>query len=214
MATDVIAIVLAGGASRRMGPLVGPGGKAALAVGGESMLGRVCRTLGNEAGRVVVVAAAGQPLPPLAPQVEVVRDTRPGAGPLAALHDGLVHAGAGPRIAVVASCDVPGLLPGVARRIVAAAREPGVRWAVPVVGGHAQVLLSALATDLVGTIREALATGCHSPRRLFDDLARSDPGSIRMLSEHDFTAIDPRLGSFTDIDTPDDLAAGSSGGDT
>ena len=207
MPDDVIAIVPAGGRSSRMGPLVGPGGKAALELAGETLLERVCRTLAAEAGRVIVVAAAGQPVPALPAGVEIARDSRPSAGPLAAIHDGLAHAGAGPKVAVVVACDVPGIAPEVIRMLVAAAREPGVRWAVPVVAGHPQVLVSALATELADTIAAAVAAGRSSPRMLLADLLRAQPASIRLLAEDHLTLVDPALASFVDIDTPGDLPA-------
>lgn len=209
MPDDVIAIVPAGGRSRRMGPLVGPGGKAALAIAGESMLAKVCRTLAGEVGRVIVVAAAGQPVPPLPSGVEIARDRRPFAGPLAAIGDGLAHAGTGARVAVVASCDVPGIMPEVVRLLVAAAREPGIRWAVPVVGNHPQVLVSALATDLADTIAGAVAAGKCSPRMLLADLLREQPASVRLLPESEVAAVDPARVSFADIDTPGDLTGGA-----
>lgn len=205
MTDDVVAIVLAGGRSRRMGRLVGPGGKAALEHAGESMLARVCRAVAGEAARVIVVAAAGQPLPRLPVTVEIVRDTRPAAGPLAALHDGLVHAGHGPRTAIVAPCDVPGLEPELVRLLVRAAREPGVRWAVPLVGGHPQVLVSALATDLVEPLAAALAAGHRGPRSLFEKLCRERPGSVRVIGADELGIVDPSLASFADIDAPEDL---------
>lgn len=211
MPDDVIAIVPAGGRSRRMGSHVGPGGKAALEVQSESMLARVCRTLSAEVGRVIVVTGAGQPLPALPPRVEIVVDSRPGAGPLAAIHDGLRAAGPGPRIAVIASCDVPWLAPAVVRLLVAAAREPGVRWVVPRVGQHPQVLVSALATELADTIATAVAADRRSPRMLLADLLRAQPASVRMLAEDQLVAVDPGLVSFVDVDTPDDLAAGPAG---
>jgi len=207
MADDVIAIVPAGGRSRRMGPLVGAGGKAALEVDGESMLARVCRPLAGEAGRVIVVAAAGQPLPSLPVAVETIRDSRPAGGPLAAIHDALLHVGRGPRIALIVACDVPWLRPEVVRALVAAARRPGVRWAVPDVGGHPQVLVSALATDLVGEIGAALAAGRSSPRALLQRLRDDDPAAVGLVSEGELAALDPTLASFADVDTPSHLRA-------
>ncbi|NBW86411.1 MAG: hypothetical protein EBR23_06180, partial [Planctomycetia bacterium] len=128
---------MAGGASRRMGPLVDPrAGKAALEFAGETLLGRVCRVAAAALRRVIVVAAPGQALPPLNAGVEIVRDSRPGAGPLAAILDGLRQALAGspaPRTAVVLSCDVPLLSVGVLRFLVAEAVASGARWVLPVV---------------------------------------------------------------------------------
>lgn len=205
MTDDVIAIVPAGGRSRRMGPLVGPGGKAALEIDGESMLARICRTLINAVDRVIVVAARGQPLPPLADRVEVIRDQHPFAGPIAAIHAGLGHAGVGPALAILAACDIPRLEPAVVQLLVAAAREPGVRWAVPVVGGHPQVLVSAVSTDMQPTFAAATAAGQASPRAILAALASSDPTAVRWIPEAALAAIDPTLASFADIDVAEDL---------
>lgn len=209
MPADVIAIVPAGGRSRRLAGATPPGGKAALELGGESLLGRVCRTLAAETARVIVVAAAGQPLPPLPAGVEVIRDTRPGAGPLAAIHDGLGYAQAvhpAARIALIASCDLPAVYPAVVRHLISRARQPGVSWAVPYVGGHPQVLLSAMATRLLDHLGDALAAGLTSPRAALAAIAASDPASVREVAEAEFSGIDPSLASFADVDTPADLA--------
>jgi molybdopterin-guanine dinucleotide biosynthesis protein A len=209
MPDDVIAIVPAGGRSRRLAAVAPAGGKAALEVGGVSLLERVCRALATEVERVIVVAAEGQPLPPLVPLVQVVRDTRPSAGPLAAIHDGLAHAEAAcptARIALIASCDLPTLHPAVVRLLVERVRRPGVCWAVPLVGGHPQVLVSALATSLRERLARALAAGLTSPRAVLAAIASSDPGAVEEISEAELVAVDPTLASFADIDTPADLA--------
>jgi molybdopterin-guanine dinucleotide biosynthesis protein A len=205
MNDDVIAIVPAGGKSRRLGPLVGPGGKATLAVGGESMLVSVCRTLAGEARRVIVVAAPGQPLPPLGERVEVIRDRVPFAGPVAAIHAGLEHAGGTAAVALVVACDIPRLAPAVVRLLVAAARRPGTRWAVPMVGGHPQVLVSAISSDLEPAFAAATAAGVASPRAVLARLARAEPTAVCRIPEPELAAIDPTLGSFADIDTAADL---------
>lgn len=205
MSDDVIAIVPAGGRSRRLESLVGPGGKAALDVGGESMLARVCRTLAGEVGRVVVVAAQGQPLPPLSGQLDVIRDREPFAGPVAAIAAGLEHAGDDAAIAVLVACDLPRLEPAIVRLLVARARRPGVRWAVPLVGGHPQVLVSAVATGVKPAFAAARAAGVASPRALLAQLARAEPAAVCWIPEPDLAAIDPALASFADIDTGEDL---------
>jgi molybdopterin-guanine dinucleotide biosynthesis protein A len=201
MAKDVIAIVPAGGRSRRMGPSVGPGGKAAVMIDGQSMLAGVCSTLAGEADRVIVVAADGQPLPALPQQVAVIRDREPFAGPLAAIDEGLRQAGAGWAVALVIACDLPRLEPVVVRLLVAAAREPGVRWAVPVVGGHPQVMVSAVSSDFEATLVAARAAGQASLRAVLADLARAEPAAVRWIPEAQLAAVDPTLASFLDIDT-------------
>ena len=209
MPADVIAIVPAGGRSRRLAEVAPAGGKAALEVGGASLLDRVCRAVAADVSRVIVVAAEGQPLPPLPPLVEVIRDTRPAAGQLAAILDGLVHAQAAhpaARIAVLASCDLPALHPAVVRLLIERARRPGVCWAVPLVGGHPQVLVSAMATNLRERLAQAIAAGATSPRRVLAAVAASRPGAVQEVSEAELVVVDPALASFVDVDTPADLA--------
>ncbi|HUR55514.1 MAG TPA: NTP transferase domain-containing protein, partial [Gemmataceae bacterium] len=60
-------IVLCGGRSSRMGRA-----KAWLPFGGETMLQRVVRVVGEVVSPVVVVAAAGQDVPPLPVGVRIV----------------------------------------------------------------------------------------------------------------------------------------------
>ena len=209
MSDDVVGIILAGGRSTRLAPLaVGPGGKAAVECGGVPLLTRVCDAVGQVVPRVIVVAAAGQPLPPLSADVAVIRDERPEAGPLVAVHAGLVHARAAhpaARIAVIASCDVPLVRPAVVRLLIDEVRRPGVCWAVPLVGGHPQVLVSAVATSLGERLGQAIAAGERSRRAMLAACAAAGPRAVRQVTEAELRAVDPGLDSFADIDTPADL---------
>lgn len=205
---EAAAIVLAGGRGTRLGPLAAvPGGKAALLVGGEPCLARVCRTVAEVVPRVVVVAAAGQPLPPLPSGVEIVRDATLDGGPLAGLRDGLAHLAAGPqppRRAFVCSCDVPLLAPAVVARLLAIARAERARFVVPVVAGYPQVLASVIDRDLLPAVSAVAAAG-HGPRRVLDDLLASS-ARVRLVAAEELTDVDPELRSFDDLDTADDLA--------
>lgn len=209
MGDDTVGIILAGGRSERLAGLPpGPGGKAAVTCRGEPLLTRVCRAVAAVVPRVIVVAAAGQPLPPLGEGVEVIRDTTAAAGPLAALRDGLAHAARAdrpPRWAFVGSCDVPLLAPAVVRLLLDAARSSGARFVVPVIGGHPQVLTAVLACDLAAEIGAVLAAG-RGPRRLLDDLAARVPAAVRFVTAAEIAGVDAGLDSFVDIDTPEDLA--------
>jgi molybdopterin-guanine dinucleotide biosynthesis protein A len=209
---NAVGIVLAGGKSRRLAGIgLGPEGKAAVVVAGESLLGRVCRVIAAAVPRVIVVAAKGQPLPELPDGVEVVRDSTPGAGPLAGLHDGLrhaIHAHRGfavPRVAFVASCDLPLLSPAVVCHLLDVAREPGVRLVVPAVGGHPQVLASVVAIDLMETIAAEAAVG-GGLRAVLEHLRDRQPATVRLVGPDELARIDSGLESFVDIDTPEDLA--------
>src|SRR5947207_9913868 len=110
VAMNVGGIVLCGGQSKRMGRP-----KAWLPFGGELMLPRVVRLLGEAAAPVVVVAAPGQEVPPLPPDVTVVRDEEKGRGPLQGLAAGLDALAGRAEAAYLSSCDVPFLRPAFVR---------------------------------------------------------------------------------------------------
>jgi len=208
MSDDAVGIVLAGGRSERLAGLpVGPGGKAAVVYRGEPLLGRVCHAVAQAVPKLIVVAAAGQPLPPLPDGSEVIRDSMPAAGPLSALKDGLEHAARSPRpprFAFVGSCDLPLLAPQVVRFLLDAARASAARFVVPMIGGHPQVLTAVVACDLAPAIGAVVARG-GGPRRLLDDLAGRQPAAVRLVTAGELAGIDAGLDSFVDIDTPEDL---------
>ena len=209
--SQTAAIVLAGGAARRLGAgLVGAEGKAGLRLAGRTFLDAVTTAVSTRVGRVIVVAAPEQPLPPVAVPIEVVRDSTPGAGPLAGIRDGLAHAlatGQPPRAVVVASCDVPLLAPAVVRLLLDRLAASSARWVVPVVSGHPQLLVSAIAPELLGAIERHLAAGRRDLRGLLDELRRADPAAVAVLTEVEVAVADPDCLSFMDVDTPADLGA-------
>ena len=209
-ATAAIGIVLAGGRSRRMAAAdAAPGGKASCLLGGRTFLERVVAAMTGAVSRVWVVAAPGQLLPPLPADVEIVRDSEPGAGPLAGLRDGLAAAQArGPAagIACVCSCDVPLVRGELLRLLVARGLAANAAWVVPVWAGHPQVLLSALAPDLLPRIEAYLATGRRDPRGLLAALEAEAPARVVRLAAADLAAADPEGDSFLDVDTAADLA--------
>ena len=216
-----VGIVLAGGGSTRLASVAATGGgKALLTFQGQTFLEHVVAAVAAEMGPTIVVASPGQRLPAL-DGVRVVHDLTPGAGPLAGIRDGLRaalavadadHAGrAGhaaaqpPRLAFVASCDVPLVRREVIRLLVAVAAESDAFWTVPVVHGHRQVLVSVMRVELLSRIEAWLSTGRRDLRGLFEEMAQTDPQSVREVTEEACNAVDPTLESFVDIDTPDDL---------
>lgn len=204
----IAGIVLAGGSATRLGAAAAldRGGKAAVRYRGRTFLSRVVDTLAAEVERVVVVAAAAQPV--AADGCLVVRDARPGCGPLAGIRDGLEAVAAvlpAAGFAVVVSCDVPLVRREVVRLLVSRALEAGAAWTVPMVHGHRQGLVSVVRTDIMPRIDAWLATGRRDVRGLIDRIARDDAGGVREVPEADLVAVDPLLESFHDIDTPEDL---------
>jgi molybdenum cofactor guanylyltransferase len=212
MTAGVIGIVLAGGSSRRMQPPAGgpPVRKELLAPEGTSLVARVVDAVAAEVDRVIVVAAPDLPMPEFPGQPLVVRDSLPGAGPLAGLADGLRAAAALGRrepslLAVVVSCDVPLVRREVLRLLIDRARASGAAWTVPLVGGHRQVLVSVVQVGLLGRIESWLAAGRRDLRGLIDDMAASGTAAVVIVPEAEIAAVDLRLESFLDVDTPADF---------
>jgi len=215
-----IGIVLAGGASSRMQPGAPSAGEQAapvrkewLDLGGRTLLDRVVDAVAAETSRTIIVTAPDRPLPPLSRSVDIVHDSRPGSGPLAALLDGLdaidaIDQAAEEPLVFVCSCDVPGLKREVIRWLVDRATATGADWVVPEVANHPQVLTSVIRRSLRGPIAAWLAAGRRDLSGLVASLRHDGPTRIDLVEEQALAVVDPGLGSFFDIDTPEDLAAG------
>jgi molybdopterin-guanine dinucleotide biosynthesis protein A len=180
-------IVLAGGASSRMGSP-----KALLRFGGETLIERVTRRLAEVSAEVIVVAGPHVPLPALPGGARAVQDDRPLQGPLAGIFYGLRAAATD--LCFVCGCDHPFLAPAIAQLLVAHARGDG---AVSVWEGREQPLVAAYRRDLAEVAAELLAAGEHRP------LALLDRASLARVTATDLADADPSGRSFFDIDTPE-----------
>lgn len=180
------AVVLAGGAARRLGGADKPG----LRVGGRALLDRVLAACA-EAGTTVVVA---DPRPTARP-VRWAREDPPGAGPVAALDAGLRHTTAD--AVVVLSADLPFLEVATVRRLLTALRA----------GDAEGVLLS----DADGRDQPLVAAYRASALRRELTALTKEHGSLtglplrRLTAALDLTRVPDPVASF-DCDTWDDLA--------
>jgi molybdopterin-guanine dinucleotide biosynthesis protein A len=175
------AVVLAGGASRRMG---GPD-KTALLVGGIALLDRALSAVGD-AGQIVVVG----PSRPVAAAVRWAREEPVGAGPAAALAAGL--AGLTAPVVVVLAADLPFVTAGVVTRLVDVAGPSGA--VIVDDGGAPQWLLGAWPRELL----VAAFAG--------DQVGRSLRGSLAPLGPKLLIA-DETVPEWFDCDEPADLQA-------
>ncbi|WP_086085197.1 molybdenum cofactor guanylyltransferase [Mycobacterium pseudoshottsii] len=171
-AVSLAGVVLAGGESRRMGrdkaTLVLPGGSTTMA---EHVLGIV----GQRCEPVFVMAAQGQPLPPL--QVPVLRDELRGLGPLPATGRGLrAAAEAGARFAFVCAVDMPGLTVDLIDDLVRSAIETDAEVVLPW-DGRSHYLAAIYRTDLAERVDALVASGERKMSALAD---RSDTQRIVM----------------------------------
>ncbi|MFI9210827.1 NTP transferase domain-containing protein [Streptomyces sp. NPDC053253] len=137
MTTAYDAVVLAGGAARRLGGSDKPG----VRVGGRTLLDRVLAAC-PDAGRTVVV---GDPRPTVRP-VRWTREEPPGGGPLPAVDAGVRETDA--EILLVLSADLPFLDRDTVRRLLAALAEaPETEAALLTDGdGRDQPLVAAYRT--------------------------------------------------------------------
>lgn len=215
MSGRVAGVVLAGGRSARMGA-----SKAGLEWHGATLLHRTAAILGRTVdGPVVVVGAAGQPLPALPAGVAVVTDPVPALGPLMGIATGLAAVADEALSAFVCSTDLPFLHPAFVRRVVrpltGLVPDPGVDAEVdaevdvvlPVARGYRQPLAAAYRTTLAEPINALLAAGLRRPGTLFERCRVALLDDDALLADPDVARLDPGLGSLTNANTPDDYAA-------
>ncbi|MEV0243497.1 NTP transferase domain-containing protein [Streptomyces sp. NPDC050674] len=180
------AVVLAGGAARRLGGTDKPG----VRVGGRALLDRVLAACGG--ARTAVVVAAPRPT---ARPVTWAREDPPGGGPLAALDAGLRHTTA--EHVVVLSADLPFLVQRTVARLLDALRASGCD--------------GALLTDPGG--RDQPLVAAYRAPRLREELGRlaDRHGALaglplrRLTAELNLTRVFDPVASF-DCDTWDDIA--------
>jgi molybdenum cofactor guanylyltransferase len=188
---NVGGIILSGGKSSRMGwP------KAELPFGPELMLQRVVRLLGSIVEPLIVVAAAGQELPPLPPGVRVVRDRREGRGPLEGLDAGLAALQGEAEAAYATGCDVPLLVPAFVEQMLQQLGDYQV--AVPVDDGFYHPLAAVYRLQVLGEIRTLLAADRLRPRFLFERVR------TRRVPVEVLRAVDPDLLTLANVNTPAD----------
>ncbi|MFI0925962.1 NTP transferase domain-containing protein [Streptomyces sp. NPDC021012] len=220
MTTAYDAVVLAGGAARRLGGSDKPG----VRIGGRTLLDRVLAAC-PDADRTVVVA---DPRPAVRP-VRWTREDPPGGGPLAALGAGVRETGAD--VLLVLSADLPFLDATTVRRLLDALdADPGAEAALLTdAGGRDQPLVAAYrrtpllrelarVTDLRGTLADGplrlltaelrLTRVTADPLASFDCDTWEDIATARArIRDHGnvldewITAVKNELGIDLDVDT-------------
>ena len=190
----VAGIVLCGGQSSRMGRP-----KAWLPFGGEVMLTRVVRLLGEVASPLVVVAAPDQDVPPLPSEVEIVRDPQRGRGPLQGLAAGLAALVGRADALFVSSCDVPFLRPEFVRRMIDLLGDHHI--AVPEVGGFRHPLAAVYRVEVLPIVQRLLAEDRLRPAFLFAETP------TRFVTEAELADVDPGMQTLRNLNTSEEYAA-------
>lgn len=189
-------IVLGGGRSTRMGR-----SKALLEWRGEPLLARMAAVVGQVADPIVVVHAAGQPLPPLPVGVELTEDARPDRGPLEGLAAGLRHLQGRAEVAVVTATDLPFLHAEFLAAIVQ--RIGDAPAAAPVADGRPHPLAAVYRVDMLARVENQLAADLLRVSLLLDT-----PGT-RLLDAGSL----PHPESLRDVNDPGQLAAARAEGE-
>lgn len=186
-------IVLCGGKSSRMGQP-----KAWLPFGNEVLLQRVVRLLSEVVSPIVVVAAPGQQLPLLPPEVLIARDQREALGPVGGMAAGFALLRGRVTAAYVSACDVPLLKPDLVRLICEELGDADV--AIPVDGAFPQPLAAVYRLSLETRLTDMVANGKLRVVALWDG---AKVNQIPLTSLRD---IDPELDSFRNANTPEEFA--------
>jgi molybdenum cofactor guanylyltransferase len=187
-------IILCGGQSKRMGRA-----KAWLPFGGETMLERVVRLLGQAVTPLVVVAAPDQDLPPLPGEVAVVRDEEKGRGPLMGLAIGLTALKGRVNAAYISSCDVPFLNPAFVRRLIDLLEDYAI--CIPKVGDYHHPLAAVYRLEVAPTVAKLLAADRLRPFYLLES-ERS-----RIVTAAELEDIDPQLQTLRNLNIPEEYEA-------
>jgi molybdopterin-guanine dinucleotide biosynthesis protein A len=167
--------------------------KATLPFGKETLLQRVVRRVSPFAPDVVVVARAGQELPPLPDAVRVARDEVEDQGPLGGLSPGLRASRAD--AAFVTACDAPFV--GAAVIDLLFDRLGTNSIAVAEAEGFAHPLCAVYRTSVAAEVGRLIAAGRLRPAFLFDVVP-----TVK-VTEPELRAVDPDLAALANCNTPE-----------
>jgi molybdopterin-guanine dinucleotide biosynthesis protein A len=184
------AIVLAGGDSRRMGSP-----KAILPFGSTTLVGAAVEALRPVFRQVLVITRDKAPLSGL--DVEILEDDRPLQGPLVGLARGLSHSGA--PWCFLAACDMPFLQTKVIQKMAAHLR--GCDAVVPEYNGRLQTLHAFYSNSCLSFAEELLGQGITSMKALLPRCR------VTRLTEDHFASVPGGLQSFRDLDTDEEYRA-------
>jgi molybdopterin-guanine dinucleotide biosynthesis protein A len=187
-------VILCGGESKRMGTP-----KPWLPFGGQTLLARVVQTLQAVVEPVVIVATAGQKLPPVPEPVIVTLDRAAGRGPLEGIAVGLTALAARADAAFLCGCDAALLSPAVVRHLCELLGEHDA--VVPVVSGYRQTLTSVCRTSVLPVAEAMLEAGERKAQHLFDRV------TTRFIEEDELRTVDSELMSVRAMNTPADYRA-------
>jgi molybdenum cofactor guanylyltransferase len=197
---NVTGFLLAGGASRRMGRP-----KAALVLGGETMLGRQIRLLRAVSRQVFIVGAAARSAGGVDGPVEdfgvtTFPDELPGRGPLAGIATALARTRT--EFNLILSCDLPWMEAALLRLLCRRAFMGGAEVTLPISrGGREEPLCAVYRRRVLWAVRTTLAAGQGKVSRLFSKVR------VERLEWREFARAGFPVRIFDNMNTPEDYEA-------
>jgi molybdopterin-guanine dinucleotide biosynthesis protein A len=170
--------------------------KAWLPFGGELMLPRVVRLLGEVVAPLVVVAAPDQDIPSLPSEIAIVRDEERDRGPLQGLAAGLDALRGRADAAFVSACDVPFLRPAFVRRLIDLLGDQLI--CVPRVDGFHHPLAAVYRLEVADAVRRLLAEDRLRPFFLFEAVP------TRVVEPAELADVDPTFATLRNLNTPEE----------
>jgi molybdopterin-guanine dinucleotide biosynthesis protein A len=158
-----------------------------------------------EPGAVVVVRAAGQPLPSLR-GVEVIDDTVVERGPLQGLRDGLAALRGRADATFLSGTDAPFLHPRFVR-VVLDALDESHDAAVPETDGRLHPLSAAYSVSLLPLVERLLAGGERRVQAVGRHCRMLTLNEVRLRGDPTLARLDPGLRALWNLNTPADYAA-------
>ncbi|MEW6218886.1 MAG: formate dehydrogenase accessory sulfurtransferase FdhD [Thermodesulfobacteriota bacterium] len=187
---EVTGVILAGGASRRMGR-----DKAFLPLAGEPLVAQVHRTLAGIFRHLVLVTNTPERFAFLG--CPLAGDFRPGLGALAGIQAALA---ASPTERIfVAACDMPALNPALIRALCAWSQEAAV--VVPEGTEGLEPLHAVYSRRALPAIAAALAGGERRVQSFFPRV------TVAVMPRQEVARLDPGFASFRNLNTPADYLA-------
>jgi molybdenum cofactor guanylyltransferase len=188
---DPTGIILAGGASRRMGGL----NKAFLELDGRPLIETIIERVRSVCAEVLIVAGDTRPYAGL--DVPLVEDRFRGVGVLGGLHAGL--AAASHDLALVVGCDMPFLNPDLLRAF--AEWADGFDVSILRQGKQVEPLHAAYRRTCLPAIEAAIRAGERRIVSFFPHVR------VRYVTPAEIASVDSDLRSFRNVNTPEEWEA-------
>jgi molybdopterin-guanine dinucleotide biosynthesis protein A len=191
MNNDCTGVILAGGRNSRFSG----NNKALIPVAGKRILDRIYEVFTNLFDNILLVT--NDPLQYVAWDFDIVTDVFPFRSALTGLHAGLFYITT--PYAFFAACDIPFLKKEVIE-ILFDGLEPGIDIVIPETSKGVEPLFAIYSKRCFKPIEENLFIKSYKIQKIFQKVR------VKKIPENILRTVDPNLTSFSNINTPEDLA--------